>query len=193
MIKELVRKNRSYRGFDETRKIQIEELLDMVDCARLTASSVNAQPFKYYLAWEKKQLDLIQPLTGWARALPQKKLPHEGMCPTGYIVILQDTQIGDNLARYQKDCGIIAQTILLRAVEMGLGGCMIGNFHAGKVKDALQLPENLTPLLLVAIGKPKETIVIREIEPEEDTRYYRDEMDVHYVPKRKLKDIIVNE
>lgn len=191
MISELVRKNRSYRGFDESRRVEREELIAMVDCARLAASSVNLQPLRYYLAWEKEAVDRIQPLTGWARKLPELHLPHKGMCPTAFIIICQDTDISDSLPRFQKDVGIAAQTILLAATEMGLGGCMIGNFKAGQVKEALGFPENLAPQLIVAIGKPAETVVIKEIEKGEPTDYYRDENDVHYVPKRKLEDVIV--
>lgn len=190
-ISDLVRKNRSYRGFDRTRSVSREELLQMVDCARLSASSVNMQPLKYCLAWEREAVDRIQPLTAWARGLPDMTLPHKGMCPTAFIIICQDKDISDSLSRFQKDVGIAAQTILLAAVEMGLGGCMIGNFQAGEVKAALGLPEHLAPQLIVAIGKPAERIVLREIEKGESTAYYRDGQDVHYVPKRKLEDIVI--
>ena len=119
MLKDLVTKNRSYRGYNENRKVTKEELLELVECARLCPSSVNAQPFCYYLAWETEEGTRIQALTNWARALPQMKLPHPGKCPTAFIVILQDTTIGESLARYQKDVGIVAQTMLLAATEMG--------------------------------------------------------------------------
>ena len=82
MFKDLVKKNRSYRGYDESRKITREELADFADCARFAPSSVNRQPFRYYLAHEQAQLDAIQPLTGWARALPEKHLPYPGKRPT---------------------------------------------------------------------------------------------------------------
>ncbi len=192
MFRDLVKANRSYRGFDESRDVSREELLEMVDCARLAASSVNQQPLRYYLAWEKEEVAKIQRMTKWARGLPQMELPHKGMCPTAFIVICQDTDIWESLARFQKDVGIVAQTILLAATEMGLGGCMIGNFNAGEVKENLELAENLAPLLIVAIGKPAEEIVLTEIGPEESTAYYRDENDVHYVPKRRLNDILIN-
>lgn len=191
MLKDLVKKNRSYRGYDESYRFSRKELAEFVDYARLTPSSVNAQPFKYYLAWEKDEVDRIQSLTHWARALPQLTLPHDGMHPTAFIIILQDTRISDNLSRFQKDTGIVAQTMLLAATEKGLGGCMIGNFHAGRVKEALALPEYLAPLLIVAIGEPAEQVVLTEIGDGESTAYYRDENDVHYVPKRKLADVVV--
>lgn len=162
-----------------------------MECARLCPSSVNAQPFCYYLAWEPEEVAKIQPLTNWARALPQMKLPHSGKCPTAFIIILQDTTIGESLARYQKDVGIVAQTMLLAATEMGLGGCMIGNYNAQKVKDTLALDEKYAPMLIVAIGEPAEEIVLKEVEPGESMAYYRDEDDVHYVPKRKLRDIVI--
>lgn len=191
MLKDLVKANRSYRGYDESRRVTKEELMEMVDCARLAASSVNQQPLQYYLAWEKEEVDRIQPLTGWAKGLPELTLPHKGMCPTAFIVICQNKQIYESLARFQKDVGIAAQTILLAATEMGLGGCMIGSFSAGSVAEALNLPEHLAPLLVVAIGKPAEKIVLTEAQRGESVAYYRDENDVHYVPKRKLEDLIL--
>lgn len=191
MIKELVIRNRSFRGYDHSRKLKREELLELVDCARLTASSVNLQPLKYYIAWEEEEVAAIQALTNWAKGLPEVTLPHPGMEPTGFVVILQDTAISDSLPRFQRDCGIVAQTMLLRAVEMGLGGCMIGNFPAGKLKETLRLPAGFAPLLVLAVGKPAEQVVLTEVGDGESTAYYRDENDIHYVPKRRLEDVVV--
>ena len=191
MIKELVKKSRSYRGYDESRKITREELLELVDCARFAPSSVNRQPFKYLLAYEQADLDRIQPLTGWARALPQMKLPHPGKCPTAFIVICQNTDWDPDLNRFHRDVGIAAQTMLLAAAEKGLGGIMIGNFSPKRLAEALELPENIVPMLIVAFGKPDEKIVLTEAEEGESLNYYRDEQDTHYVPKRKLKDIVL--
>ena len=191
MFKDLVKQSRSYRGYDETKRFTREELAEFVDCARFAPSSVNRQPFLYYLACEQAQLDTIQPLTGWARALPQMRLPHPGKCPTGFIVICQNTDWDADLNRYRVDVGIAAQTMLLAAAEKGLGGIMIGNFSPAKLSEALGLPETVVPLLIVAFGKPDETIVLTEAAPGDSMKYYRDENDVHYVPKRRLEDIII--
>ena len=147
MLKNLVLKNRSYRGFDESVRISRETLEGFVDCARLCPSSVNKQPLKYFLAWEPEEVEKVQGLTKWARALPDMVLPHPGKRPTGFVVICQDKRIDENLNRYQKDVGIVAQTMLLEAVEQGLGGCMIGNFQAGEVMEVLGLPEEIRPRL----------------------------------------------
>lgn len=192
MLKDLVVKNRSYRGYDESVAVSRETLMEFVDCARLCPSSVNKQPLKYYLVWNREMVKRVQALTRWARALPQMQLPHPGHCPTAFIVICQDSEIDPNLNRYMKDVGSVAQTMLLAAVEKGLGGCMIGNFTAGEVKDVLELGENLHPLLIVAFGKPDEKIVLSELPESGDTNYYRDQEDVHYVPKRRLEDELIN-
>lgn len=191
MLRDLVEANRSYRGYDESYRFTREQLLGYIDLTRYTASSVNAQPLKYHIAYEKDEVDLIQSMTKWARALPQMTLPHDNMHPTGFVIICQDKDISDNLARYQKDIGIVAQTILLAAVEEGLGGCMIGNFVPDEVKEKLDFADNLQPMLIIALGKPNEKIMIEEIENGDSIKYYRDENDVHYVPKRKLEDIMI--
>ncbi len=192
MIYDLVKKNRSYRGYDESVSISRETLLEFAECARLCPSSVNKQPLKYYLAYDKETVAKVQKETGWARALPQLTLPHEGKCPTAFIVICQDTTVDPALARYQRDAGIVAQTMLLAAAEKDLGGCMIGSFGAESVMKTLDLPDHIRPLLIVAFGKPAETVVLTDLPESGNTDYYRDENDVHYVPKRKLEDEILN-
>ncbi len=191
MLKDLVLKNRSYRGFDETRKITREELLDLVDYARLCPSSVNKQPFKYRLVYEELEIEALRKIVKWARGLPELTLPHDGMHPTAFIVVCLDKTTGETAERYQKDVGIVSQTILLAAVEKDLGGCMIGNYSQSAVKEALNLGEDIQPLLVIALGKPMEEVVLTEVEVGESVAYYRDENDVHYVPKRKLTDIIL--
>lgn len=191
MILELAMKNRSYRGYDESYRFTKDELMELVNVTRFVASSVNRQPFAYYIAWEKDEVDKIQKLTKWARGLPQMTLPHPGMCPTGWVIVLHNTDWAPNVERFRQDRGIVAQTLLLAAAEKGLGGCMIGNYVADDIKAALDLPENMVPVLLIALGKPAEEIVITEVGEDGNVNYYRDENDVHYVPKRKLEDIIL--
>ena len=191
MLIDLVKANRSYRGYDHSRAVTKDELLKMVEAARFCPSSVNVQPLKYCLAYTPGVVAAVQAETRWAKGLPELELPHPGKAPTAFIVICQDTAIHANLSRFQRDVGIVAQTMLLAAVEMGLGGCMIGNFNADAVHGALGLEEPLRPLLIVAVGKPDETIVLTEV-VDGKTGYYRDAQDRHYVPKRSLQDIVID-
>ena len=121
---------------------------------------------------------------------PSALLSETPMNPTAFIVICQDKNLASNIASFQRDVGIVAQTILLAATEDGLGGCMIGSFSLAELKKTLNLPENLEPVLVVALGKPAEKIVLTDVKEDGEIGYYRDENDVHYVPKRALKDIL---
>ena len=69
---------------------------------------------------------------------------------------------------------------------------MIGNYDALDVREGLGLPENLQPMLVIALGKPAETIILTDVKEDGNTAYYRDENDVHYVPKRSLEDLLIN-
>ena len=190
-LKNLITINRSYRGFNEARAVSREELLDMVDCARLSASSQNIQPMKYYLAYEKDKVEEVLSCTSWARDLPELHLPFPGTHPTAFVVMLLDKDINDNVQRFQTDCGISAQSILLSAAEKGLGGLMIKNFRAGELTQVMGTSENLHPMMVIAIGEPAEEIVLDELLPGEPHMYYRTPDGAHHVPKRRLEDIIV--
>lgn len=188
---DLNKKNRSYRNYDESYEITRTQLEELVELTRFCPSSVNMQPFKYYLSWDKRTNAIIQPLTKWARALQPMELPRKGHCPTGFIVICYDSTIGPGVDRFWKDVGIVAQTILLGAVNMGLGGCMIGNFSPEQVCEALSLPRHLKPVLILALGKPDEQIILTDARAGESINYYRDENDIHYVPKRTLNELLI--
>lgn len=192
MFLDLVKKSRSYRGFNENRAVTKQELEYLVECARFAPSSSNIQALKFFLAWEPETVGVIQPLTNWAKALKDIHLPHPGKNPTAFVVICQDKEVNDSPAMFQRDVGIAAQTMLLAAADMGLGGCMIANFSAGALREALKLPETIAPMLVVALGEPDEKVVLTELPESGATSYYRDENDVHYVPKRPLDQLILN-
>lgn len=196
-FKDLVIKNRSYRGFDENHQFTKEDLTELVDYARFAPSAKNTQAMKYFLAWEKELVEKIQPHTKWIGAWGEPgiasdpPIPFEGTRPTGFILIVQDGEIEEKLARFQRDIGIFAYAITLAAAERGLGCCMIGAFNAAEIKKVLNLDKRYTPQLLIAVGKPAEEIVLVDA-VDGDVGYYRDADNVHYVPKRKLEDLILN-
>jgi len=189
MLKDLIIRNRSVRRFDATRSISKEELFELINLARLSASAANRQPIKYVIAYESDVLDKIFPCIGWAGYLQDWKGPEVSQRPTAYIVMITELQIAPHV---NIDPGIAAQSILLGATEMGLGGCMIGSMNKSKIRRILNIPSTYEVLLTIALGKPDETVVLEEIDKEGDIRYWRDDQSIHHVPKRKLDDIIIN-
>ena len=191
MIKDLVTIARSYRRYDQSCPLTESELRGLVDIARISNSGTNLQPFKYRIVWEQPLLDQLFAITKWGARYKNYSGPAQGEQPTGYIVICCDTDIRPAAAS-SLDTGIVAELLVLAAAEAGLGSCMIGNFSREKCRELLHLPEKIEPLLVVAFGKPNDTIVLEEIDNGESTDYYRDEKGVHHVPKRKLEDILLS-
>lgn len=188
MLPELVRKNRSYRRFHQDVPIKLETLRELVDLGRLSASALNLQPLKYALSCEPEKNAQIFPNLGWAAYLKDWKGPEEGERPSAYIILLLDTKIGQSVGC---DHGIAAQSILLGATEKGLGGCMIATVNKKEVSKLLNIEPRYEIVLVIALGKPKETVVIEEIGPDGDVKYWRDGRGAHHVPKRALDDIII--
>jgi nitroreductase len=189
MLKDLVLKNRSYRRFDESAAIDKSTLLELVELARNSASGRNLQTLKYFLSFDSATNALIYPTLSWAGYLTDWDGPVKGERPTAYLVITEDMLIGKNLVH---DQGIVAQTILLGAAEKGLGGCMIYTVKRKELAEVLNLPNQLEIVLVIALGKPIEKVVLEEMPANGSVKYWRDEHQVHHVPKRSLQDIVIN-
>jgi hypothetical protein len=60
-----------------------------------------------------------------------------------------------------------------------------------ELRAALKIGERYEILYILAIGKPKEKVVLETVGSEGDIKYWRDSQGVHHVPKRALKEIII--
>jgi nitroreductase len=190
MISDLIRKNRSYRRYHQDAALDLQTLRALVDLARLSASGGNLQPLKYILSCDPQNNALIFTHLVWAGYLKDWPGPSEGERPSAYIIILWDKEI----ARQSLGCdhGIAAQSILLGATEKGLGGCMIGSIDRYGLGKDLQIPRRYEILLVLALGKPKETVVIETVGPSGNIEYWRDNEGVHHVPKRPLDELLID-
>jgi len=187
MLKDLIRKNRSYRRFDQHVPVPMELLREMVDAARLSGSARNMQPLKYMLFNTPEDCTRIFPTTAWAGYLKAWPGPEEGERPTAYIVQLGDLELTDD---WWCDDGIAAQSMMLTAVEKGFGGCIIGSVQREKLRSILSIPERYKIIQVLALGKPAEKVVIDEAK-DGDITYWRDDQEVHHVPKRSLDELII--
>ncbi len=186
-LNELIKTNRTRRRFEESFHVEYEILEDLVNLARLSPSGANKQPLKYLIFNEAGDCRRIFPQTLWAAYLKDWPGPSEGERPSAYIIILGDKSISES---FGVDHGIAAQSIMLGAVEKGLGGCIIASIRKAELRNELNIPERYEILLVLAIGKPVENVVVEMIR-DGDVRYWHDENNVHHVPKRTLDEIIL--
>jgi nitroreductase len=188
MMEDLIVKNRSYRRFFEDHTIDMETLRGFIDLARLSASAANKQPLKYILSCDSKKNSAIFPHLGWAAYMKDWPGPDKGERPSAYVIILLDTGVSKSP---WCDHGIAAQSILLGAAEKGLGGCMIASIQRNQLREALDIPKKYEILLVIALGRPREEVRIENLDEEGEIEYWRDENDIHHVPKRSLDEIIL--
>jgi nitroreductase len=188
MLKDLIIKNRSYRRFYQDETVSLDVLRELVELARLSASASNRQPLKYILSCEPKKNASIFNCLAWAGYLKERGGPVEGERPAAYIIVMGDKEISQS---FGCDHGIAAQSIMLGATEKGLGGCMIGSIRRPELARLLGVSDRYDILLVLALGKPKEQVVLETVGADGDIKYWRDNQQVHYVPKRSLDEIVI--
>jgi nitroreductase len=186
-IKDLILKTRTYRRFDESHKIDSKVLENLINLARLSASGANKQPLKYLIYNTPEDCNRVFSYIGWAGYLPEWHGPEKGERPTAYIIILGDKSLAEV---FGIDHGIAAQSIMLGATEAGLGGCIIATIKREELRNDFNIPDKLDILLVLALGKPVENVIIDDIK-NDDVKYWRDDSNNHHVPKRTLKDLII--
>jgi nitroreductase len=188
MIEELIKKARSVRRFKQDEEVTCETLRKLINLARLSPSAGNIQPLKYILSCEPEKNEKIFSTLAWAAYLKEWPGPREGEKPAAYIIITGDTELSKN---FLCDHGIAAQSIVLGAQDKGLGACILGSIKRDKLREMFSIPAQYEMLLVIALGRPAEEVVIEEAKEGESIRYWRDEKSRHHVPKRKLEEIII--
>lgn len=183
-LNKLLRRNRSYRGYDTSFEVRADQLRRIIETATLCPSARNQQVLRFRPVL-RNESDKVLKHIRLGGALPELHLPFPGTEPQAFIVICSTVEESKYV---DIDLGIVAQTMLLQATELGLGGICIGAFNHAEIKEALNLPYE--PVLVIAIGRPAEHIELVECSESDSLTYYRND-GVHYVPKIRVDDLII--
>lgn len=188
MLKDIVSASRSYRRFDNGFAIPMRTLEELVELARLCPSAANRQPLRFILCNSPAENEAVFACLKWAAYLKDWDGPAPAERPSAYIVVVNSAHDWD-MAKI--DLGIMAQTMMLGAVEKGLGGCMLGAIDRDRLRTHLGLAPDLEISLVLALGKPAEKVEIVDIPEDGSIRYWRDETGKHCVPKRRVEELIL--
>ena len=186
MIKDTIKKNRSYRRFFAEKSVDNETLVDIVDEARFCASGANKQRLRIAIINDEKNNAELFSTLKFAGYLTDWEGPSESERPAAYYVICSESELDSLLAI---DLGIFAQALLLSATERGIGGCMFRSYNAAKVTQIVGV-EGMKPHLVIALGYPSETVECVGVK-DGDIKYFRGKDDVHYVPKYTADELII--
>ena len=183
-LNKLLRRNRSYRGYDTSFEVRADQLRRIIETATLCPSARNQQVLRFRPVL-RNESDKVLKQIRLGGALPELHLPFPGTEPQAFIVICSTVEESKYV---DIDLGIVAQTMLLQATELGLGGICIGAFDHAEIKEVLNLPYE--PVLVIAIGRPSEHIELVECSEGDSLTYYRKD-GIHYVPKIRVDDLII--
>ena len=186
----LVRETRTVRRFRSEMRVETGILRDLIDITRFAPSSMNMQPLKYIPVNEPGACAQLFSCLRWARALKDWQGPSESERPGGYIIILGDTEVRSS---FSCDHGITAMTMHLGARAGGLGSCIIASIDRERAAMLFEIDSRYEILLVLALGVPGEEVSIVPLPVNGDIDYFRDENDMHCVPKRSLDDIIIKD
>ncbi len=190
-MEKLVEATRTYRKFHQDHQIQSKFLHDLINLARLGGSARNSQPWQYMVVNDPEVCEKIFPYLGWAGYLTDWKGPVAGERPAAYIIcLLNKKRLIGSESEAQFDLGIATQNILLGAMQRGIGGCRIASIGTG-LSRLFNIPVHLTISLVIALGKPREIVVLEECSDNSAIRYWRDEEGLHHIPKRTLASCLV--
>lgn len=183
-LNKLLRRNRSYRGYDTSFEVRADQLRRIIETATLCPSARNQQVLRFRPVL-RNESDKVLKQIRLGGALPELHLPFPGTEPQAFIVICSTVEESKYV---DIDLGIVAQTMLLQATELGLGGICIGAFDHAEIKEVLNLPYE--PVLVIAFGRPSEHIELVECSEGDSLTYYRKD-GIHYVPKIRVDDLII--
>ena len=190
MISELLKKDRTFRRFDENFKTDNSTLKTIVEQLRFCHSASNQQGIVYRIVTEQETNNKIFPLLKWAGYLTDWHGPQPGERPTAYIIMGIHTQRANIADKWIfTDIGMSVEALSLMIAEKKLGNCIIAAFDKPKLTEILEVPEHIDLQLVVAIGKPAEIVETIDIDDSQSIKYYR-EGEKHIVPKRKGEDIM---
>ena len=187
-LKSLLKRDRSIRQYNESRRVTEAELFDIVSLTRYCASGRNLQPLRYRMVISEEECERIFPLLAWAGYYKHWDGPESGKRPAAYIIQCIDSRLCKSA---ECDCGLSLQAITLGAVSKGLGCCIIKSFDPEKVKSVLGLPEWCVPVYVISLGYPAEKAVVTEVDKDGDIKYFRDRDGVQCVPKRRMDDLMI--
>ena len=149
----------SCRSFADT-PISDEVLNQILEAGRLAPTAMNLQPQRIFAIRSEEALEKMRAVKKCYGA-------------NTVLMICGDTEVACNKpivdhSMAEMDCTIVTTQMMLAAQSLGVGSCWICAFDVPAMAKAFDLPDNLTPYILLALGYPSDTA---EPSPRHTQRY----------------------
>lgn len=145
---ELAKGRYSERSFDKAHPIEEEKLSKILEAGRVAPTACNLQPQKIYVLKSDDSL--------WKAA----KLTHTYDAPIVLLICYDESIVWKNAREEgynsgEQDASVVASSMMFEAEELGIHSLWIRGFNSKLVSESFELPENIKPVLMLALGYPK--------------------------------------
>ena len=186
-VYDVVKSRRTARRFKQE-PIDREDIIKMIDAARVSPSAGNIQSLKYAIIDSLDERKAIFPYIKYAGYIADWN-PEFTESPVAFIAVLNDTNIRDTNLSTECDCGIAMMSISLVAAEMGIGSCILGSIDKDSITKVLDLNPKYEIMYLIGLGISNQENT--QFNDSDNVKYIMDLSNNFKVPKRKIEDIIV--
>ena len=149
-IMEGILTRRSIRKFTDKPVLE-EDINDLLKAGMQAPSAGNKQPWHFIVITERKILDAIPEFHEYSKMLKQSPVA---------ILVCGDFEAEKYCGYWVQDCSAATQNILLAAHAKGLGAVWLGIYprqnRIDGIKQLFDLPSNVYPLSVIALGYPDE-------------------------------------
>lgn len=141
-----IRSRRSIRVFKED-EVEKDKILTLVEAGMYAPTACDQQEWQFIVLDDRQVLDAIPMFHPYSQMLHQAPLA---------IVVCADRRLETLEGYWVQDCAAATQNILLAARDVGLGSCWLAIYpeedRVQKMRELLQLPAEVTPLNVIAVG-----------------------------------------
>lgn len=149
-LRTIIENRYSVRSY-QSKEVEKEKLIKILEAGQLAPSAVNNQPWHFIVVQEAENHAKVSEIyhREWFKEAPV------------YIIICGDHETAwkrkeDGKDHTDVDASIAIDHMTLQATELGLGTCWICNFYVEKCKDYFQLPDHIEPIAILSLGYPKD-------------------------------------
>jgi len=145
----VIRSRESVRDFSD-KKVEDEKINFVLECARLAPSWTNKQCWQFIVVKDKKiikDLSKTSIINRWLKNVPVIIVACGNPKQSGFR---------NGIEYFIVDVSIALEHLVLAATDKGLGTCWIGGFNGKKIKEILEIPENIRVVALTPLGYPAE-------------------------------------
>lgn len=148
-VSKAIRSRRSIRAYDPG-EVEEEKLLRILESGRLSPSAGNRQERRFIVVRDARKRQLL------SEAAKNQSFVAEAPVVIAACSVETDYVMACGQPAYPIDTAIAVDHMTLQAVEDGLGTCWIGAFDEKKVKEILNIPDNVRVVQLLALGYPSD-------------------------------------